>query len=61
MFFTFGVPQALVAQTKDSQFNQELKRARDFFKEGKYRATQESLSSLEVSLKSQGANKNLIG
>ena len=61
MFFTFGVPQVLVAQTKDSQFNQELKRARDFFKEGKYRATQESLSSLEASLKSQGANKNLIG
>ncbi len=49
------------AQSKNNQFNQELKRARDFFKEGKYRATQESLSTLESSLKDQNANKNLIG
>lgn len=61
LFLTFGVSKSLVAQTKDNEFNRELKRARDFFIEGKYRATQESLNTLESSLKSQGANKNLVG
>lgn len=61
LLFTISVSETLWAQSKNNEFNQELKRARDFFKEGKYRATQESLSTLEESLRSQGANRNLIG
>ncbi len=61
IFLNVIAPLSVGAQSKNSEFNQGLKRARDFFKEGKYRATQESLNALEVSLKTQGTNKNLIG
>ncbi len=43
------------------KFNTELQRARDFFREGKYQATRESLNALSGTLKNQGGNKSLIG
>lgn len=61
LFMALPFTQKAISQSKNNAFELELKRARDFFKEGKYRATQESLSSLEANLKSQGSNKNLIG
>ncbi|MFP5492345.1 MAG: tetratricopeptide repeat protein [Bacteriovoracia bacterium] len=45
----------------NAKFNTELKRARDFFNEGKYSATRESLNVLDGTLKNQGGNKALLG
>ena len=57
--FAQDVPAEVVSG--NAKFNNELKRARDFFREGKYLATRESLNALGGTLKNQGGNKSLIG
>jgi tetratricopeptide (TPR) repeat protein len=47
--------------SKKSEFEQQLKRAKDYFSEGKYRATKQALDALDETLKESGGNKNLIG
>lgn len=51
------------SQNSDSNknFQVELKRARDYFKEGKYSSTRNALNALNMTLKKDSTNKNLIG
>ncbi|MBY0516614.1 MAG: tetratricopeptide repeat protein [Bacteriovoracaceae bacterium] len=64
---TLMVPFSLYAQlesssaSSDVKFETELKRARDFFGEGKYGATRSSLNALGETLKGGKGNKTLIG
>jgi len=63
---TLLAPMLLWAQeapleTQDVKFDQELKRARDFFSQGKYGATRSSLNALGSTLRAGRGNKTLIG
>ncbi len=59
-------PMSLFAQvapeaTQNQNFDNELKRARDYFGQGKYGATRSSLDALGGTLKGGRGNKTLIG
>ena len=57
--FAQEIPEEVVSG--NAKFRTELKRARDFFKDGKYSATREALNALGGTLKNQGGNKALVG
>lgn len=57
----FVYAQVEPVATSDVKFDQELKRARDFFGQGKYGATRSSLNALGATLKGGKGNKTLIG
>jgi tetratricopeptide (TPR) repeat protein len=53
--------QEVPVETQNVKFDHELKRARDYFSQGKYGATRSSLNALAGTLRTGRGNKTLIG